>query len=66
MENITLELDEAVMTRLKSLQKEGESIQETITRIILTYYPVVDKVEWEKASDSVFDEFETTFQKLAE
>ena len=66
MEHVTLDFTEEELKIIKRLQKPGELINDTIKRLVMQVSSTINDKEWNNNTKEIFDEFEETFQKLAE
>ncbi|MFV2016864.1 MAG: hypothetical protein ACC656_15645 [Candidatus Heimdallarchaeota archaeon] len=66
MEKISIEFSEDEISKIEKFRIGNESFETTIRRLVLTHISEIPKEIWSNNLDNIFDEFEETFQKLAE
>lgn len=66
MEKIQIEFSKEELEKIKKFKLKNEEFEDTVKRIVLTHSLNIENELWSKNIDEIFDEFEDTFQKLAE
>ena len=66
MEKFSIEFSKEEIKMIKRFILKGESFESAIKRLTLSYIPNISRNEWSENIDKIFDEFDETFQKLAE
>lgn len=66
MEKFSIEFSKKEIQKIKRFIHKDESFESAIKRLTLSYIPDITRNEWSDNIDKIFDEFEETFQKLAE
>lgn len=66
MEKVSIEFSEDEMLKIEKFKLENEPFESTVKRLVLSHRSEIPKEMWSNNMDKIFDEFEETFQKLAE
>ncbi|MHA2028885.1 MAG: hypothetical protein ACXAC2_20135 [Candidatus Kariarchaeaceae archaeon] len=66
MEKVSIEFSEEEINRIQKFRIGNEPFEAIIRRLVLTHVSEIPKEIWSNNLDKIFDEFEETFQKLAE
>lgn len=66
MEKVSIEFSDDEITKIEKFRLENETLESTVRRLVLSHLSEISNEEWVKNQDEIFNEFEETFQKLAE
>lgn len=66
MEKVSIEFSEDELEQINQFKKEKESLESALKRMILTHISEIPKSLWTANIDPIFNEFDETFQILAE
>jgi len=66
MEKVSIEFSVEELEKINKHRLENETIEAAVRRLLLSHISEIPDNIWSSHTQSVFDEFEETFQKLAE
>ena len=66
MEKVSIEFSVEELENINKHRLENETIEAAVRRLLLSHISEIPDNIWTSHTHSVFDEFEETFQKLAE
>lgn len=66
MEKVSIEFSDDEINKIEKFRREDETFDSTVKRLVLTHISEIPNKIWSNNEDEIFNEFEETFQKLAE